>query len=144
MQSKGAISVLAIVIALACIYQLSFTGATKYQEKKSREFAAAAVSAEQASPSFAKVSEANKAFFLDSIRNRQEKFYIDSISAEKVYLGFTYKEVKEKEISLGLDLKGGMNVMLEVSVAELVSSLADNNTSPQFFTGNETGRGKLL
>lgn len=140
MQSKGAIFILAIVIALACIYQLSFTGATKFQEKKSREFAAKAVSAEQASPSFANVSEQNKAFFLDSIRNRQEKFYIDSISAEKVYLGFTYKEVKDKEISLGLDLKGGMNVMLEVSVAELVSSLADNNTSPQFLAAMKLAR----
>jgi len=132
MQSKGAIRILAIVIALACLYQLSFTWATKHQEKKSREFAASAVKAEQALPSFSNVSDLDKAYYLDSVSARKEKFYIDSISAEKVYLGFTYKEVKEKEISLGLDLKGGMNVMLEVSVAELVNSLANNNTSPQF------------
>ncbi len=132
MQSKGAIRILAIVIILACLYQLSFTWATKHQEKKSREFAEKALVVEQTLPEFQNIPEGNKAFYLDSIRTLKEKFYIDSVSSEKVYLGFTYKEVKEKEISLGLDLKGGMNVMLEVSVAELVNSLADNNTSPKF------------
>ncbi|MEN6618502.1 MAG: protein translocase subunit SecDF [Rikenellaceae bacterium] len=140
MQSKGAIRILAIVIALACIYQLSFTWATKHQEKKSRDFAASAVKAEQASPSFTKVSELDKAYYLDSLSTQKEKFYIDSISAEKVYLGFTYKEVKEKEISLGLDLKGGMNVMLEVDVSELVNSLANDNTSPQFLEAMKLAR----
>lgn len=133
MQSKGAIRILAIVIALACLYQLSFTWATKHQEKKAVEFAEKAAQIEQTLPSFQSVSELDRAFYLDSLRNQKEKFYIDSVSAEKVYLGFTYKEVKEKEVSLGLDLKGGMNVMLEVSVAELVNSLAStNNTTPQF------------
>lgn len=133
MQSKGAIRILAIVIALACLYQLSFTWATKHQEKKAVEFAEKAAQVEQTLPSFQSVSELDRAFYLDSLRNQKEKFYIDSVSAEKVYLGFTYKEVKEKEVSLGLDLKGGMNVMLEVSVAELVNSLAStNNTTPQF------------
>jgi len=132
MQSKGAIRILAIVIALACIYQLSFTWATKHQEKKAVEFAEKSAQIEQTLPSFQNISDLDKAFYLDSLRSQKEKFYIDSVSAEKVYLGFTYKEVKEKEVSLGLDLKGGMNVMLEVSVAELVNSLASNNTSPQF------------
>ncbi len=133
MQSKGAIRILAIVIALACLYQLSFTWATKHQEKKAVEFAEKAAQLEQTLPSFQSVSELDRAFYLDSLRSQKEKFYIDSVSAEKVYLGFTYKEVKEKEVSLGLDLKGGMNVMLEVSVAELVNSLAStNNTNPQF------------
>ncbi len=133
MQSKGAIRILAIVIALACLYQLSFTWATKHQEKKAVEFAEKAAQIEQTLPSFQSVSELDRAFYLDSLRSQKEKFYIDSVSAEKVYLGFTYKEVKEKEVSLGLDLKGGMNVMLEVSVAELVNSLAStNNTNPQF------------
>ncbi|MFA6334117.1 MAG: protein translocase subunit SecDF [Bacteroidales bacterium] len=132
MQSKGAIRILTIVIAIACIYQLSFTWATKHQEKKSREFAEKTVMTEQTLPAFQNISNENKAFYLDSLRSLKEKFYIDSVSAEKVYLGFTYKEIKEKEISLGLDLKGGMNVTLEVSVAELVTSLANDNASPQF------------
>jgi len=132
MQSKGAIKLLAIVITLACIYQLSFTLAVKHQEKKAVQYAEKAVKIEQTLPSFQNVSELDRAYYLDSLRNLKEKFYIDSISAEKVYLGFTYKEIKEREVSLGLDLKGGMNVMLEVSVADLVNSLANNNTSPQF------------
>jgi len=143
MQNKGAIRILTIVIALACIYQLSYTWATKHQEKKSREFAERAVLAEQALPAFQNISDLDKAFYLDSLRSSKEKFFIDSITAEKVYLGFTYKEVKEKEISLGLDLKGGMNVMLEVSVAELVTSLANNNSSPQFVEAIKLARANM-
>ncbi len=132
MQSKGAIRLVAILIALACLYQLSFTWATRHQEGKAKAYAEKAVQAEQSSPSFKSVSDLDKAFYLDSLRSQKERFYIDSITAEKVYLGFTYKEIKEKEINLGLDLKGGMNVMLEVKVADLVNSLAENNQSPQF------------
>ncbi len=143
MQSKGAIRILAIVIALACIYQLSFTWATRNQEKKSKDFAEKAVIAEQALPSFQKISDLNKTYFIDSLRSQKQKFYIDSITAEKVYLGFTYKEVKEKEISLGLDLKGGMNVMLEVSVAELVTSLSNDNTSPEFVEAMKQARANM-
>ena len=64
-----------------------------------------------------------------NIRNRA---YIDSISAEKVYLGYTYQSAKEKEINLGLDLKGGMNVMLQVQLQDLVKALAGNSTDPDF------------
>lgn len=140
MQSKGAIRILAVVIALACLYQLSFTWATKHQEKKARDFAEKAVVAEQTLPAFKIIPEGSQAYYLDSIRTLKEKFYLDSVSAEKVYFGFTYKDIKEKEISLGLDLKGGMNVMLEVSVPELVTSLANNNTSPQFIQAMDLAR----
>ena len=58
--------------------------------------------------------------------------YLDSIANESVWLGYTLKECREKEINLGLDLKGGMNVTLEVSVADIIRSLADNNTTPNF------------
>ena len=132
MQSKGAISILTIAIALVCIYQLSFTWATRHQESKAKKFAESSIQQEQAKPSFTAISDMDKAFYLDSLKNQKEKFYIDSITAEKVFLGFTYKEIKEREVSLGLDLKGGMNVMLEVSVAELVTALSNDNTSPQF------------
>ena len=123
---------MAILIAVACLYSLSFTWVTSHQEKKAEEYAAAAVEAEKLSPAFAQVEEVDKAFYLDSIAKERNRFYIDSISSEKVFLGFTYKEVKEKEINLGLDLKGGMNVMLQVQLKDLVVALSDNNQSPEF------------
>lgn len=132
MQSKGAIKFVAILIALACIYQLSFTWATKHQEKKGEEYAAKLVEAEKKSPAFANVPELDRAYYLDSLTKEKEKYFIDSITAKKVFLGFTYKEVKEKEINLGLDLKGGMNVMLQVQLRDLIKALADNNPSPDF------------
>lgn len=132
MQSKGAIKFVAILIAVACLYSLSFTWVTSYQEKKAEEYAAKAVAAEQLSPSFAEVAEVDKAYYLDSIAKERNRFYIDSISSEKVFFGFTYKECKEKEINLGLDLKGGMNVMLQVQLKDLIVALADGNQSPEF------------
>ncbi|HBZ24612.1 MAG TPA: protein translocase subunit SecDF [Rikenellaceae bacterium] len=143
MQNKGAIRLVAILIALACIYQLSFTWATRNQESKAKEYAANAVKLEQTSPSFKLVSDLDKAFYLDSLNRVKERYYIDSITAEKVYLGFTYKEIKEKEINLGLDLKGGMNVMLEVSVPELVTSLSNNSTNPQFLEAIKVAKSNL-
>ena len=132
MQSKGAISLLAVLIALACLYQLSFTAVSAIQQNKADKFAEAAVMAEQQKPSFAEVSDLDKAYYLDSIRKERNRYYIDSVSAEKIYLGYTYKEVQEKEINLGLDLKGGMNVMLEVQLSDLVRALSNYNTSPEF------------
>ncbi|MFA6826299.1 MAG: hypothetical protein WCR43_04585 [Bacteroidales bacterium] len=112
MQSKGAIRLVALLIAVACIYQLSFTVVTRIQEKKAADYAEKAVTAVQKTAEFQNISELDQAFYLDSLRNARESYYIDSITPEKVYVGFTFKEVKEKEISLGLDLKGGMNVMM--------------------------------
>ncbi len=132
MQSKGAIKFVAILIGLACLYQLSFTAVTYIQENKAEKYAEKAVELEQLSPSFSKVSDLDKAFYLDSLRKEKNRYYIDSIFSEKVYLGFTFKEVKEKEINLGLDLKGGMNVMLQVELVDLIKALADNNASTQF------------
>lgn len=132
MQSKGAIRLVAFLIAVACIYSLSFTWATRHQEKKAAEYAEKAVAEVQNSAAFAKVSDYNKAYYLDSLTKEKSRFYIDSISSEKVFLGFTYKEVKEKEINLGLDLKGGMNVMLQVQLSDLIRALSDYNQSPEF------------
>jgi SecD/SecF fusion protein len=111
MQSKGAVKLFAIVLALVCVYQLSFTLVTRGVEKDAKSFA-----------------NGNEA---------KEKSYLDSISAKGVYnLGvknYSYQECKEREMNLGLDLKGGMNVTLEVSVAELVRSMAgQNSTDPTF------------
>lgn len=132
MQNKGAIRIVAILIALASLYQLSFTWATRHQEQKAVKYAEAAVAQEKKSASFQNVSDLDKAFYLDSLHRTKERFFIDSITAEKVFLGFTYKDIKEKEVNLGLDLKGGMNVMLEVKVSELILALSNNNASPQF------------
>ena len=132
MQSKGAIRFVAVMLAIACLWQLSFTAVTKYQENKAAQYAEAAVEAAQNSAAFAKVAEGDKAFYLDSLRKVENRHYIDSISAEKVYFGYTFKDVKSKEINLGLDLKGGMNVMLQVQLKDLVKALADGNQSPEF------------
>lgn len=132
MQSKGAIRFVAICLALACLWQLSFTLVTKVQENKAEKYAEAAVNAAEQSTAFSKVSDMDKAFYLDSVRNEQNRHYIDSISSEKVYFGYTYKDVKAKEINLGLDLKGGMNVMLQVQLEDLVKALAGNNPAPEF------------
>ena len=132
MQSKGAIRFVAVLLALACIWQLSFTLVTKVQENKAAKFAEAAAEAVQQSADFAKVPEMDRAFYLDSIRKDQNRHYIDSISSEKVYFGYTYKDIKSKEINLGLDLKGGMNVMLQVQLEDLVKALSGNNQSPEF------------
>ena len=97
MQSKGFIKLIAVLLSLACVYQLSFTFKTRSVEKKAAEYAAQ--------------------FPIDE-QSAAEQHYLDSIQNLSVYnLGirkFTYKECKEKELNLGLDLKGGMNVMLEV------------------------------
>ena len=129
MQSKGLIRLFAILLALASIWQLSFTAVTRIQEKK-----AAKVAAEKAQ----QFVEANnvaadvREFVLDSVANIRNRAYIDSIGNEKVYLGYTYQSAKEKEINLGLDLKGGMNVMLQVQLEDLVKALAGNSTDPDF------------
>jgi SecD/SecF fusion protein len=143
MQNKGAIRLVAFLIAIACIYQLSFTWATRNQEKKAKAYAQRMVELEQTLPSFSLISDLDKAFYLDSLGRAKERFYIDSITAEKVFLGFTYKEIKEKEINLGLDLKGGMNVMLEVSVPELVTALSGNSTNAQFIEAMTLAKSNL-
>ena len=120
MQSKNAIRLVAILLAIACLWQLSFTLVTRIQEGKAAKYAEKAVEAYQNSAAFANILEEDKAFVLDSIRRDNNRWYIDSISAEKVYFGYTYKDVKEREINLGLDLKGGMNVMLQVQLRRLL------------------------
>ena len=132
MQSKGAIRLVAILLAIACIWQLSFTAVTSIQEKKAAKFAAAKAEAFSQSAEFGKIAAEDQAYFLDSLKKNEEKRYTDSISSQKVYFGNTFKEVKAKEINLGLDLKGGMNVMLQVQLEDLVRALSGNNQSPQF------------
>ena len=122
MQSKGAIRFVAILLLIACFWQLSFTLVSSLQGRKAKKYAEQAVVAMQDKP----------AYYLDSIKKEKQKWYTDSISNEKVYFGYKYKDVRTKEINLGLDLKGGMNVMLQVQLEDLVKALSGNSTEPQF------------
>ena len=132
MQSKGAIRFVAILLALASIWQLSFTLVNSIQENKAEKYAEAKVIAAEQSAAFSKVADVDKAFYLDSIKKVSNRMYIDSISSEKIYFGYTYKDVQAKSINLGLDLKGGMNVMLQVQLEDLVRALSKNNQSQEF------------
>ena len=132
MQSKGAIKFVAVLLAVACIWQLSFSLVTSIQENKAAAYAQKTVDAFKQSAEYASVPDVDKAFYLDSLAKNSNRRYIDSISSEKVYFGYTYKDVKAKEINLGLDLKGGMNVMLQVQLEDLVSALAGENRTPEF------------
>ncbi|MBO4585495.1 MAG: protein translocase subunit SecD, partial [Bacteroidales bacterium] len=129
MQSKGWIRFVAILLGIASIWQLSFTAVTRIEESKARK------SAEQQALQFAEtnnVAAEVREFVLDSVANIRNRAYVDSISSEKVFLGYTYQSAKEKEINLGLDLKGGMNVMLQVQLEDLVKALSGNSSDPDF------------
>ncbi len=132
MQSKGAIRFVAILLGIACLWQLSFTVVTNIHEKKADKYAEAAVAAFQQTPAWGKVAAEDQDYVLDSLSSDRNRWYTDSISAEKVYFGYTFKDVKAKEINLGLDLKGGINVMLQVQLEDLVRALAGENATPEF------------
>lgn len=105
MQNKGFIKVFSIILAAICLFYLSFTFVGMQYNKKAEQYANG-----------------------DLVRKNH---YLDSLSTEKVYLGYTLKQVRTKEIGLGLDLKGGMNVILEVDAAQVLGSLA-NTDDPLF------------
>ena len=107
MQNKGFVKVFAILLTLVCVFYLSFSFVTRHYTSKAKEFAKGDVKVEQD--------------------------YLDSLANEKVYFGnWTLKQCREMEISLGLDLKGGMNVILEVSVPDVIKALADNKPDEAF------------
>ena len=132
MQSKGAIRFFAILLVIACIWQLSFTLVTGIENNKAEKRAQAAAEQFMQSPAYANLAEEDRAFYVDSLKKIESRRYTDSLSAEKVYFGQTFKDVQAKEINLGLDLKGGMNVMLQVQLQDLVKALSGGNTSPEF------------
>jgi SecD/SecF fusion protein len=103
MQNKGFVKFFAVMLTLACVYYLSFSFVTRYHMDKAAQ------------------------------DPKGEAHYLDSMQNEKVYAGiYTLKTCRENEIGLGLDLKGGMNVILEVSVPDVVKALADNKTDEAF------------
>ena len=106
MQNKGLVRILAVCLALVCAFYLSFSLVTSHYDKKAKEYAAG--------------------------DNAKEFLYLDSIAAKKVWFGYTLKECREKEINLGLDLKGGMNVTMEVSVPDILDALSGHNETPNY------------
>ena len=107
MQNKGFVKVFAILLTLVCVFYLSFSFVTRHYNNKAKEYAKGDLKLEQD--------------------------YLDSLSNEKVWFGnWTLKQCREMEISLGLDLKGGMNVIREVSVPDVIKALADNKTDEAF------------
>lgn len=135
MQNKGAIRFFAIAFALVCLFQLSYTYFAKSVEKDAVEYANSAQIQELAK-TIAKGDERVEDKIYDSISKLSEKFYLDSIQNEVVYnIGirqYTFKEVKEREINLGLDLKGGMNVTLEISVPDIIKALSGYSKNATF------------
>ncbi|MCF8298644.1 MAG: protein translocase subunit SecDF [Saprospiraceae bacterium] len=127
MQSKGAIRLFAIVFAIVCLYQLSFTLFTSRTEKKSKEYAISDKVRSEAI-TLAHGDTILEGIYFDSLSRTAKKYYLDSMSDEVIYnIGvrkYTYADCKEREINLGLDLKGGMNVTLEVSVVDIVRSMS--------------------
>ena len=107
MQNKGFVKVFALLLTLVCLFYLSFSFVTRHYTNKAREIAKGDPLAEQN--------------------------YLDSLANEKVWLwNWSLKDCREMEISLGLDLKGGMNVILEVSVPDVIKVLADNKPDEAF------------
>ncbi len=106
MQNKGLVRILAVCLALVCAFYLSFSLVTSHYDKKAKEYAAG--------------------------DDAKEYIYLDSIATKKVWFGYTLKECREKEINLGLDLKGGMNVTMEVSVPDILDALSGHNETPNY------------
>ncbi len=128
MQNKGLIRLIAILIGLVCVYQLYFTYKAVKVENDAVEYGIH--KARQENPSATQVE-------LERLAKIQETRYLDSIANQPVYnfLGlrkYTFKEVKEFQLPLGLDLKGGMNVTLEVSVVDLIHALSGYSTDSTF------------
>ena len=112
MQNKGFVTVFAVLLALVCAFYISFTFVVRNVEKDAAQY--------------------------EALTGSPAKYYLDSMSTEKVWFGYTFKEAQEMQIGLGLDLKGGMNVILEISVADVLKSLAaENAQNPTFVAALE-------
>ena len=112
MQNKGFISTIAVLLVLICGFYISFSFVTSHYEKKAEEFAARV---------------AGTTDVTNDVYKQSLKQFNDSIDKEKVYLGYTYNQVRKMEIGLGLDLKGGMNVVLEISVPDILRQYASGD-----------------
>ena len=136
MQNKGIIRFFAIIFALVCLFQLSFTVVSTLADRKMKEYAND-VQALDAAKELANGDIGRESFIRDSISKARERFYFDSIENENIYnllwlRKYTFKEVKERELNLGLDLRGGMNVIMEVSVVDVIRSLSGYSPDTTF------------
>src|SRR5688500_7737453 len=141
MQNKGAIKIFAILLALACIFYLSFTWVTRSVEDDAKEYAVNLASSPKMiakAKEFANGNPSKQLRYLDSIKLHIADRYLDSMKKVSVYdiliAEYTYEECKKNELNLGLDLRGGMNVTLEVSVMDIIRNLANNSADPAFNT----------
>lgn len=135
MQNKGLIRFLTYAFLLVCLFQLTFTVATRRVEKRAKADVAMYVKRDTTQKMVNQLAggDAIKAQIVgDSLAVQREAYYLDSMANEKVWLGFTYRQCQAREINLGLDLKGGMNVMMEVSTVDVVRALAGNTEDSIF------------
>lgn len=139
MQNKGAIKIFAVLLALACIFYLSFTWVTRGVESDAVEFAESKVSSpkvQMVAKELSKGDASREVSYIDSLKSVIADRYLDSMKKQTVYdillAEYTYEECKKNEINLGLDLRGGMNVTLEVSVKEIIKNLANNSPDVAF------------
>src|SRR5690554_5359259 len=115
MQNRGLITVFAILFGLVSIYQLAFTFISSKVESEAKEFAQSKYSENE-----------------PDLREAAEARYLDSVGVSPVFLGIDYNTAKDKELNKGLDLKGGINVILEVSVKDILRGLANHSKDPAF------------
>ncbi len=144
MQNKGLIKFIAIVLAIACAYQLSFTFVSTRVEKKAAKYAQEQVAATTITQAMLDKEGMSEEAYRQYLLVKKEQQYLDSVKSKPVFnvlvKKFTYAEVKEKEINLGLDLRGGMNVMLEIAVEDVVKALSNNSTDPIFVAAIEEAK----
>ena len=144
MQNKGLIKFLTWAFVLACLYQLSFSFVTRNVESRAKKIASEYLASPAAQQQISTLAAANRveSQVRDSIGTAIEANYLDSMATEKVFLGLTYRQCQDREIGLGLDLKGGMNVMLEVSTVDVVRALANHSTDVTFNTAIDNALAK--
>jgi SecD/SecF fusion protein len=127
MQNKGAVKFFAIIFGLVCVFQLSFTFISYRYTNKADAYSRSTVAAAEAK-TMAMGDAVKEAYLLDSISQSRLEYFNDSMANTNVYnillKKYTLKDVREREINLGLDLKGGMNVTMEVSVPEIIRALS--------------------
>jgi len=135
MKNKGLVLFFAVVIALTCLYCLSFSFVSWKIGKDANRFANDPVALEEALANITDPMMMNHV--RDSVVNARRAQFLADRNDERVFLGFTLRQVRHKEINLGLDLKGGMNVTLEVSFPDMIKSLAENTEDPLFASAFE-------
>ena len=118
MQNKGLVIVFALLFGVVSIIQLSYTFKSNLIENAANEYVNNKISIDE--PDF------------DKRRNQEKINYLDSLSNIPVFMGSTYEDVKDKSMNLGLDLKGGINVILQISVKDILQNLSNNSKDPVF------------